>query len=168
VRVLSEIDNFLSRIEDQRGLVRELIAGLPDEALNWRPIPKVEGEAFNSLGVMVTHIAGAEHFWIAEVVGKKPATRVRETEFLVQNAQEEPLLDLLNNAREETLEVFSVFNENTLDETRLVEGRSMREVTVRWALMHVVEHTALHIGHMQITRQLWREGQRMQESSTPT
>jgi len=148
-------------------MVRELIAGLPAEALNWRPIPANEGEAFNSLGVMVTHITGAEHFWIAEVVGRKPATRVRESEFHVQDAQEDALLDRINAVREETLEVFSVFNETTLDETRLVEGRSMPAVTVRWALMHVVEHTALHIGHMQITRQLWAEEQRNQAASTP-
>jgi uncharacterized damage-inducible protein DinB len=163
VVVLSEIDNFLSRIEDQRRTVRELVAGLPVEALNWRPIPRVEGEAFNSIGVMATHIAGAEHFWIAEVVGRKPPTRVREAEFQVQDVQASALLDLLDRAREETLEVFSAFNETTLDETRMVQGRSMPEVAVRWALMHIVEHTALHIGHMQITRQLWTEGQ-----STPT
>jgi uncharacterized damage-inducible protein DinB len=157
--VLSEIENFLSRIEDQRRVVRELIADLPVAALNWRPIVRAEGEAFNSIGVMVTHLAGAEHFWITEVVGRRPATRVRETEFRVQGAQASALLDLLTAVREETLEVFSEFNETTLDENRLVVGRSIPEVTVRWALMHVVEHTALHIGHMQITRQLWNEVQ---------
>jgi len=37
--VLSERDNYLQRIEDLRGQVRALIADLPAEALNWRPIP---------------------------------------------------------------------------------------------------------------------------------
>jgi len=26
---------------------------------------------------------------------------------------------------------------------------------VAWALLHALDHTAQHLGHMQITRQLW-------------
>ena len=70
--MLPELDNYLQRIEDLRRQVSELIADLPAEALNWRPI---EGEATNSLAVLAAHIAGVEHFWIAEVVGGCPPTR---------------------------------------------------------------------------------------------
>jgi ankyrin repeat protein len=28
---------------------------------------------------------------------------------------------------------------------------------VAWCLAHALEHTALHLGHMQITRQLWEQ-----------
>jgi hypothetical protein len=34
-----------------------------------------------------------------------------------------------------------------------------REVPVRWCILHVVDHTALHLGHMQLTYQLWMRGQ---------
>ena len=40
-----------------------------------------------------------------------------------------------------------------------VEARG-RIVPVRWAILHVIDHTALHLGHMQITYQLWMGGQR--------
>ena len=36
--MLSELDNYLQRIEDLRRQVSDLIAGLPVEALDWRPI----------------------------------------------------------------------------------------------------------------------------------
>ncbi|MGD2049341.1 MAG: DUF664 domain-containing protein, partial [Chloroflexota bacterium] len=43
-----------------------------------------------------------------------------------------------------------------LDEDRQVEGR---QVSVRWAILHVIDHTALHLGQMQLTYQLWHNGQ---------
>jgi len=33
--------------------------------------------------------------------------------------------------------------------------RDEQKVTVGWALAHALEHTALHVGHMQILRQWW-------------
>jgi hypothetical protein len=32
-------------------------------------------------------------------------------------------------------------------------------MTVAWAVLHAVDHTALHLGHIQITRQLWEQRQ---------
>ena len=45
--MLSELDYYRGRIEDLRCQVSELIAGLPPEALNWRPTESVEGHASN-------------------------------------------------------------------------------------------------------------------------
>ena len=42
-----------------------------------------------------------------------------------------------------------------LEETRQAWSRT---VSVRWGILHVIEHTALHLGHMQITYQLWQSG----------
>jgi hypothetical protein len=33
-----------------------------------------------------------------------------------------------------------------------------RTIPVRWCLLHALDHTALHLGHMQLTYQLWRRG----------
>src|SRR6185437_13274154 len=41
-----------------------------------------------------------------------------------------------------------------LDEAREHRGRP---ITVRWAAYHTLEHTALHVGHMQLTRQVYDE-----------
>ncbi|MBE0411072.1 MAG: DUF664 domain-containing protein [Anaerolineales bacterium] len=38
-----------------------------------------------------------------------------------------------------------------------ISPRHDREVTVGWALCHALKHTALHAGHIQVTRQWWEE-----------
>jgi uncharacterized damage-inducible protein DinB len=151
-----ELDNYLQRIEDLRGQVARLVADLPAEALNWRPIAGKDEQVTNSLAVLATHIAGAEHFWIAEVVGRLPLTRDRDAEFLIEVADGERLLRRLAMVEAETRGIFRALEPADLEETRLVRGRV---VPVRWCILHVIDHTALHLGHMQLTYQLWRGGQ---------
>jgi uncharacterized damage-inducible protein DinB len=154
--LFSELDNFRERIEDLRGSVSEMVSGMPPEALNWRPVQGKEEEVTNSLAVLAAHVAGAEHFWISEVIGGRPATRNRAAEFETVAASANDLQELLSRCAQETGEVLANLRDSDLDGSRLVEGHT---VPVRWALMHVVDHTALHLGHMQITRQLWYGGE---------
>jgi len=154
--MLSELDNYLRRIEDLRSQIINLISDLPVEALNWRPVEGDEDHATNSLAVIVTHLAGAEHFWIAEVIGRRPSTRDREAEFGITANDAAELIRLLEKAGTETREVLSELSEADLNDTRAAKDRT---VPVRWALLHVVEHSALHLGHMQITYQLAHGGQ---------
>jgi uncharacterized damage-inducible protein DinB len=156
VEILSELDNYLQRIEDLRGHVGRLIAALTAEALNWRPIKGADEHGTNSLAVLVTHIAGAEHFWIAEVVGGLPSTRDRDAEFAAQASDVSELVHLLEDTGAETRKVFATLTQPDLDGTREARGRT---IPVRWCILHVVDHTALHLGHMQLTYQLWMEGQ---------
>ena len=152
----SELENYRQRIDHLRGQVRELVAGLPAEALNWTPLP-VEGQedATNSLAVLAAHTVGAEHFWIAEVVGGRPPTRDRDAEFATRVAHGEELLALVDRTAAETAEILSGLAASALDGEREARGE---RVPVRWCLMHVATHTALHLGHMQLTYQLWMGG----------
>jgi len=154
--MLAELDNYLQRIEDLRRQVSELIADLPAEALNWRPTPASGHHATNSLAVLAAHIAGAEHFWIAEVVGGRPPTRDRDAEFATQTGDASEPCHLLEQTGAETAEVFSALSAVDLEGMREARGRT---VSVRWSILHVIDHTALHLGHMQITYQLWTGGQ---------
>jgi uncharacterized damage-inducible protein DinB len=151
-----EITSYLGMIEDLRRQVSELIANLPAEALNWRPIDGVDDHATNSLAVMASHIAGAEHFWIYEVIGRQPSTRDRPAEFQTAVDGPAPLLEKLNQTGQETQRIFSSLTAADLGEDRQVEDR---QVSVRWAILHVIDHTALHLGQMQLTYQLWHSGQ---------
>jgi hypothetical protein len=166
--MLSELDNYLQRIEDLRGQVCALIADLPAEALNWRPVPPsnpprpLQGQGgggdqpTNSLAVMAAHVAGAEHFWIAEVIGNHPMTRDRDAEFKIEVANASELIRRFEAVEVETREVFAALRPNDLDGMREARGKT---VAVRWGILHVIDHTALHLGHMQITYQLWMGGQ---------
>ena len=154
--MVSELENYLQRIEDLRWQVGELIAGLPAEALNWRPLEGSQEHSTNSLAVLAAHVAGAEHFWIGEVIGGRPPSRDRDAEFVVLAGDPAELQELLDSAGAETREVLPALSASDLDGTREVRGRM---VSVRWGILHVIDHTALHLGHMQITYQLWMGGQ---------
>ena len=151
----SELQNYLDRIEDLRGQIAELVRDIPAEGLNWRPVDGVDDHAKNSLAVMTTHVAGAEQFWIAEVVGGHPSTRDRDAEFKTEVNDPADLIRQLEQVGRQTRAVFA-----TLTKTDLAEPRPARDkqVSIRWALLHVVDHTALHLGQMQLTYQLWQGG----------
>jgi uncharacterized damage-inducible protein DinB len=154
--MLPELESYLQCIEDLRGQVRDLIVDLSAEALDWRPLEGSEEHATNSLAVLATHVAGAEHFWIGEVVGGGPPTRDRDAEFLTRSADAAALVRLLDRTGVETREVFATLTASDLEATRQARGRT---IPVRWCILHVIDHTSLHLGHMQITYQLWQGGQ---------
>jgi uncharacterized damage-inducible protein DinB len=152
--LLTELQNYQQRLEDLRGQIKNLITALTPEQLNWRPV-QAGGEQTNSLAVLVAHCCGAEHFWIGEVLGGKPPTRDRQAEFSNKTTSQAELFHLLDQTSEETRAVVSAFSANEVESSRMVEAK---EVPVRWALLHVVDHTALHLGHMQMTYQLLTGG----------
>ena len=154
-----ELQNYLRRIEDSRGQISRLISDLPAEALNWRPIDGSEDHAMNSLAVLATHVVGAEHFWLAEVIAGHPPTRDRDAEFVTEATAAAALCQRLEQVGQETREIFSGLSDADLSETRQHQGKIF---PIRWALLHVVDHYALHLGHMQITYQLWRGGEAFQ------
>ena len=158
--MLAEVEQYVNMIEDLRGQVGDVVAGLPAKALNWRPIAGQESHATNSLAVLATHVAGAEHFWIAEVIAHQPPTRERETEFRVVSDEALALQERLVDVGRQTREILGALEAATLEEDRTVRAGTAQEriVPVRWAILHVIDHTALHLGHMQLTRQLWEGG----------
>lgn len=153
--MLPEAEIYRARIADLRGQVRALVADLSPEALHWRPLAKSDDHATNSLAVLATHVAGAERFWIAEVVGGYPAIRDRAAEFAVRQGAAGELLDRLDQVGRDTETVLAGLSAADLDSHRQARDKL---VPVRWAILHVVDHTALHLGHMQLTRQLWQGG----------
>lgn len=151
--MLAEVQSYLDHIAHLRRQVGEIIANLSVEALNWQPIEEVDDHATNSLAVLTAHVAGAEHFWITEVVGGRPATRNRPSEFVTKIEDGKELLEKLTAVSDETHLVLSSLTDQTMNEMREINGRS---VSVRWCILHVIDHTALHLGHMQMTYQLWK------------
>jgi uncharacterized damage-inducible protein DinB len=154
--MINELENYQHRIENLRGQIRDIIDDLPAEALNWRPLENSDDHAINSLAVLATHVTGAEHFWISEVIGRRPPTRNRDAEFVTEASDAAQLIKRLDDVAEETAQIFTALSEVDLGDTR--QNRD-KKISVRWALLHVVDHYALHLGHIQITYQLWNGGQ---------
>ncbi|MBM4332784.1 MAG: DUF664 domain-containing protein [Deltaproteobacteria bacterium] len=150
--MLKEIENYLSFLNDLRGQVKTLLEGLPKEALDWRPLEGQGELATNSLAVMTMHLAGSEAFWIKEIIGRQSIQRDRDAEFVARGLGFSELAAKMETGSKDTPAILSSLTPAQLEETRKFRDRM---VTVRWAILHVIEHFAMHVGHMQLTRQLW-------------
>jgi len=149
-----EIEHYRQFFTDMHGQIESLINGLPLEAFNWRPIEDSNDDATNSLGVLLMHITGAEQYWIVELLGQQPIDRDREAEFVTTVTNLADLRARLQKTDQLVREVLT-----TVDPARLEEQVQLREhqLTLRWGVIHMIEHTAQHLGHMQLTVQLWRQ-----------
>ena len=154
--MLPEAAAYLERIEDLRVEVGKILQAVPPEALNWRPVEGGDEHVMNSIAVLARHVAGAEHFWIGEVIGGLPPTRNRAAEFETVAEKTAVLQQILAEVAAETRTVLETITAETLAATRRARDR---DVPVRWSILHVIDHTSIHLGHMQITAQLWQAGQ---------
>jgi hypothetical protein len=157
--MLPEISQYLDTLDDLRAQVGGIIKDVPAEGLNWRPpLPAdaaADADGTNSLAVLAVHVAGSEHFWFAETIGMAPATRVREAEFSYVATSPEDALERLGAVAIETHAVFSKLTAADLDSSFMKDDHA---IGVRWVIHHVLYHYSLHIGHMQLTYQLWNKG----------
>ena len=150
--MIKEIQGYLTTMNELRDQMKSVLEGLPEEALDWRPI-EGEGElATNSLGVIVTHLAGSGTYLIKEVIGGQPVHRDREAEFATRRVNASTLKARLDGAVKIVEEVLSPLKESQMEEDRKYRDRTAK---ARWIILHVIEHMAQHLGHMQLTRQLW-------------
>ncbi len=137
------------RFETLYKAIETAVADLPAEALDWKPATDM-----NSVAVLLTHTAGALRYWVGDVAGGKPSGRVRSQEFEMRDVDAAELMARLRAALDFAGEVLGELDAATLGETRTM-GQKDESHSVGWALLHGLEHTAIHTGHIQITRQLW-------------
>ena len=141
--------DYLNRLEAMHNGVKEAIAGLSPEALAWVPGPEM-----NSFSVLVTHLAGSERFWIGDMAGQDDSGRVRSEEFAVTGLTEVDLVQHLDESLAHSQQVLANLLLTDLD--KVYESPVNRDsFRVSWSLLHNLEHVALHVGHIQILRQMW-------------
>jgi uncharacterized damage-inducible protein DinB len=143
--------NYLNNLEEIHAEIRNAIKGLPQEALDWNT-----GNDMNSMAVLVIHIIGAERYWIGDVIRSDDSQRDRDAEFRVRGLTEADLVQKLDQVESYVQGALENLSLRELGEKR-ISPRHDREVTVGWALCHALKHTALHAGHIQVTRQWWEE-----------
>ena len=145
--------DYLHRLTDLHQDTLNAIHELPVEALDWTPIHQ-PNTAMNSINVLVTHICGSERYWIGEIACSDDAKRLRAEEFKVRGLSSAELSAKIIAA---TQYAESALQKLSIDDLPLVKShtRDGKPVTVGWALLHALEHAAIHLGHIQITRQIW-------------
>jgi hypothetical protein len=122
------------------------LEGLSDAQLRWRPAPTA-----NSLGVIVVHLGYAERLWIRAIFAGEPMDMAwRAHMFELPDGWGHD--DVVGFYRDETVAVDAVLDRATSFD--LPSAGDLRPTTLRWAVAHLIEETARHVGHMDITREL--------------
>ncbi len=141
--------DYLNNLEELHKDILNSISDLPQDAFDWRPF-----SGGNSLSVLIVHLTGAERMWFSDFVAGVPSGRDRDSEFKVKNLKPEELSARLQESRSFAAQILDNLDLEDLA-TKQPSFRSDHEVSVAWALGHALKHTAIHLGHIQITRQLW-------------
>jgi len=145
---------LLSRLREHHNEIENALARLPQEALNWKPEP-----AMNSMCVLVVHIAGAERFLIGDIVKGESSRRDRPAEFKAAGLDAATLMKRLRDSEAYLESVLETLSLADLEDVRR-DPRDGSQVPVSWAVLHALEHTALHNGQIQDLRQLYQDKMR--------
>ncbi|HEV7129152.1 MAG TPA: DinB family protein [Ktedonobacterales bacterium] len=133
------------------------LEGMPEALLN-QPLDLPET---NTLYALATHLVGAGEYWALVLVGKRDIARDRPAEFRASGT----LSDLVARYERWIAELHPALDpvpDVALDEIAAVPAAYQWQgdvaLTLRDCLLHAVEHSALHLGHIQLTAQLLRNG----------
>jgi len=144
-------EELFDRFHELHADIKQALESLPPEALDWTPGPEM-----NSVSVLVTHLTGAERYLVGDVVMGDPSNRDREAEFRAAGLAKSALLQRLADTEAYTRVAFESLKLSDLETTR-THPRHGNQVSVTFALTHALEHVATHLGHIQLTVQLWMQ-----------
>jgi hypothetical protein len=150
-----EISAYAASIDTRFALALACVDGLTAAQLIWRP-PAPEA---NSLWALAMHIAGNARAWICGIAAGAEIGRDRYGEFASSGDDPAALVAQVLETRDAVLAALRAISPEGLD-ARLVPAHvlwgegSPREISVRDAILQVIEHASLHVGAMQLTRDL--------------
>jgi hypothetical protein len=139
----SEIDMLLAYLDQYREIMIWKIEDLDETQARWRPT-----KAANSLLNLIVHLAGVEWSWSEQVIAGNEIDRDRESEFR----------ELDSTGVQAAIEAYRAAAARTNEIARGLKPEDPcageKGFSVRWVLTHLVEETARHAGHADITREL--------------
>jgi hypothetical protein len=149
-----EIEAYSRQI---RSLLKRVLAdleGLTEAQLNWRP----STEGANSAYVIAAHTVGNARVWVLGIACGREMGRDRPAEFRATGSYTEMAEETEKLSQE--IEAALAALEPSALERRVVpsqelwgEGEAF-EISVRQALVEVVEHASIHLGELHVTRDL--------------
>jgi uncharacterized damage-inducible protein DinB len=145
-----EKESLYVALDRHRDVVLWKLEGLDDEQLR-RPMAP---SGTNLLG-LVKHLGSVEYGWFCETFG-------RETEELPFDV-DDPDADLRVEPHESTDDIVAFYGRARAAADDVIRELDVEDegtawfgdtVTMRWVLIHMIEETARHAGHMDIVREL--------------
>ncbi len=142
--------DVIQRLESLHEDYERYLEGLTSEELDWSP-----GADMNSLCVLAVHVTAAERYWIGAAIDDVPE-RDRPAEFRASGYQLDALKARFASNIAFYKRAFQSQSQSRLGEvvTFTSPTRGQFECTRAWALLHALDHTAEHLGHAGMTRQL--------------
>lgn len=142
-----------------RNVVTDLLAtldGIPEDAFNaWKPAAARDGgHEMNTFAALAIHAVSAGEYMTLHAVGGHPSQRNREAEFAATGSPTEIVARYerwLNSVHE----LMADFGDADLGWESFGARYTERGWKVAEILLHALDHTALHAGHLQVQRQLW-------------
>ena len=147
------MDPIVAKIAEQfqvvHGLLRDEVRDLSGDELNWKPAPET-----NSIAVLVVHTLGSEGE-VLRVAANVPGERDRPAEFRVTATDAE---DLLREIDQADSYIEAMASRITADDLAAERPRGDRpaETGLHWLLTNY-GHAREHLGHIQLTKQLYAE-----------
>jgi outer membrane murein-binding lipoprotein Lpp len=151
----AEVEAYGCRIRSLLERVCACLEGLSEAQLNWRP-PMHDA---NSAYVIAAHALGCARAFVLGIACGQDVERDRSAEFRTSGSDATDLTAQVRRLSNDMDAALAALAPAALDQRRLPpkslfgEGE-LREVSVREVLLDVVEHTSLHLGQLQITRDL--------------
>ena len=129
------------------------VSGLPQELARTAPLP---GSPMMSPANILNHLRWVERSWINhDLFGGEddgPWSKADpDAEF--REGSQLPLAEVIERYEQEAARTREVFARIDLDTVRAGD-RIRQPVTARWILVHLIEETARHNGHLDILREL--------------
>lgn len=146
----------LDSARDSLGVLKEILSGLPDEAMSYVPVP--DG---NSLAVLTAHALSATKFLYACGSGKASSfleyrNGERASSFEVKDGTVASLTAAIDAGLADFAQILSLGSEENLG--HIVSWPNEEGAPVRTGalcLVHGAAHLREHVGHAELTRDLW-------------
>jgi len=134
----------------------EAMRDIPAEDFNtWKPAAaRGGGHEMNTFAAIAIHVVSAGEFMILHAVGGAPSDRNREAEFEATGdfaEIEARYVRWLDGVEA----LVTGLTDDDLGRDPDEEKYTERGWRVAEVLLHALDHTALHVGHVQVQRQLW-------------
>jgi uncharacterized damage-inducible protein DinB len=137
-------------LDRHRDVVLWKLDGLDDEQLRRPMVPS----GTNLLG-LVKHLASVEYGWFCEPFGRESDA--------IQFDEDNPEADMRAEPHETTADILAYYGRARADADRVIDELDLNvtgnawfgdQVSLRWVLIHMIEDTVRHAGHMDILREL--------------
>lgn len=133
-------------------------ASLSTNALNWKPLYADT----NSVAALCAHMCGVVRWWVQQGLTGQDVGRQRDTEFVATVddsgnlsfwGTSRPIADVISETRSISREILANLDPSALAQQSAVD--TLGPQLNRWALVHTIDELAQHVGHMELTIQLY-------------